>query len=269
MKPLDDYLLVADMDGTLYKNQDNLPLVNKEAIEKFVNLGGKFTVATGRGIKTAEFITKLIDFNCPIIVNNGHIFYDYDREKIVESVDFPESAKEFLKLIMERFPNAGIEVFSDEDLFVIRENETVINHLSYEHIEYDLTDLEDVLDLPWQKVIVEESEDKIGEIRDFAEKNKPDDLRMLATSKVFMEFATTYTDKGTAILKLADMLDIPHSNVCAIGNYYNDLEMIEAAGIGAIVNDSPDDLKEIADYITTKDCADGALAEFIDYIINL
>ena len=170
---------------------------------------------------------------------------------------------------MERFPNAGIEVFSDEDLFVIRENETVINHLSYEHIEYDLTDLEDVLDLPWQKVIVEESEDKIGEIRDFAEKNKPDDLRMLATSKVFMEFATTYTDKGTAILKLADMLDIPHSNVCAIGNYYNDLEMIEAAGIGAIVNDSPDDLKEIADYITTKDCADGALAEFIDYIINL
>ena len=65
------------------------------------------------------------------------------------------------------------------------------------------------------------------------------------------------------------MLDIPHSNFCAIGNYYNDLEMIEAAGIGAVVNDSPADLKAKADYITAKDCADGALSEFIDYIINL
>ena len=65
------------------------------------------------------------------------------------------------------------------------------------------------------------------------------------------------------------MLDIPHSNFSAIGNYYNDLEMIEAAGIGAFVNDSPADLKAKAAYITTNDCVDGALAEFIDYIINL
>lgn len=269
MKPLEKYLLVSDLDGTLYKNQNFIPPINKNAIKRFEELGGKFTIATGRGINPAEFISKEIEFNCPLIVNGGHTFYDYYKDKTVLSVNMPDSAKDFVKLLLNKFDSVGVEIFSDRNLFVLRANETTVNHLSYENVDYISATFDEVADLPWQKVLFEDELEKINEVRDFAKKHCPKDIKLIDTNTLFMEFATTFTDKGTAILKFADMYDIPHSNVCAIGNYYNDLEMIEAAGIGAVVNDSPSDLKEKADYITTKNCEDGALAEFVDYIINL
>ncbi|MEE1002494.1 MAG: HAD-IIB family hydrolase [Acutalibacteraceae bacterium] len=268
-QPLEDYLLVTDLDGTLYKNQNFIPKINLEAINKFENLGGKFTICTGRGVNTAEFISQEIEFNCPLIVNGGHTFYDYYKDKAVLNVNLPESAKDFVALLKNEFPNAGIEIYSDRKIFCLNVNDVTREHLSYEKVDFIESTLEEVCELDWQKVLFEDEEEEINKIREFARENCPDDIRLMDTNRKFMEFATTFTDKGTAVLTLADMLDIPHSNVCAIGNYYNDLEMIEAAGIGAVVNDSPADLKAKADYITAKDCADGALSEFIDYIINL
>lgn len=269
MKPLHDYLLVTDLDGTLYKNQNFIPKENLDAIKKFKELGGKFTISTGRGINTTEFISEEIEFNCPLIVNGGHTFYDFYKDKAVSSENLAESSKEFVRVLQSKFPNVGIEVYSDRKIFCLQVNDVTREHLSYEKVDFIEANLDDIIDLDWQKVLFEDEEDKIQEVREFARANCPEDIRLMDTHRRFMEFSTTYTDKGTAILKLADMYDIPHSNVCAIGNYYNDLEMIKAAGIGAFVNDSPADLKAQADYITTKDCEDGALAEFIDYIINL
>jgi len=269
MKPLEDYLLVSDLDGTLYKNQNFIPQENLEAIKKFEELGGKFTICTGRGINTTEFISEEIKFNCPLIVNGGHTFYDFYKDKTVLSVDLPESSKEFLKLLKNEFPDVGIEVYSDRKIFCLNVNDVTIEHLDYEKVNYIETDFDEIKDLNWQKVLLEDEPEKIERVRIFARENCPEDLRLMDTHRKFMEFSTTYTDKGTAILKLADMLEIPHSNVCAIGNYYNDLEMIKSAGIGAFVNDSPDDLKSFADFITDKDCQNGGFAEFVDYIINL
>lgn len=269
METLEDYLLVTDLDGTLYKNQNFIPKVNLEAIKKFQDLGGKFTVSTGRGINTTEFISKEIDFNCPIIVNGGHTFYDFYKDKAVLSFDLPESSKEFVKLLLSKFTDVGIEIYSDRKIFCLQVNDVLKEHLSYEKVDYIETTFDKVSNLPWQKVLFEDTLEKIEIVREFARANCPDDVRLMDTSTKFMELSTTFIDKGTSILKLADMLDIPHSNVCAIGNYYNDLEMIEAAGIGACVFDSPDDVKAHADYITTKTCDEGALAEFVDYIINL
>ncbi|MBQ5590207.1 MAG: HAD-IIB family hydrolase [Clostridia bacterium] len=269
MKPLENYLLVTDLDGTLYKNQNFIPKVNLEAIKKFEELGGRFTICTGRGINTTEFISHEIEFNTPLIVNGGHTFYDFYKDKTVLSVDLAESSKEFVRLLQSKFGDVGIEIYSDRNIYCLHVNEVTKEHLSYEKVDFIETDLDEIIDLPWQKVLFEDEEDKIQAVRDFARANCPDDIRLMDTNRRFMEFSTTYTDKGTAILTLADMYDIPHSNVCAIGNYFNDLEMINAAGIGAFVNDSPDELKSYADYITTKNCDEGALAEFIDYIINL
>ena len=268
-KLLDGYLLVTDLDGTLYKNQNFIPKENLDAIKRFEELGGKFTICTGRGINTTEFISQEIDFNCPLIVNGGHTFYDFYKDKATLKVNLAESSKEFVRLLQSQFSNVGIEVYSDRNIYCLHVNEVTKQHLSYEKVDYIETTLDEIIELEWQKVLFEDEPEEIQKVRDFARANCPEDIRLMDTNRKFMEFSTTYTDKGTAILKLADMLNIPHSNVCAIGNYYNDLEMIEAAGIGAFVNDSPADLKSFADYITDKECENGGFAEFVDYIINL
>ena len=47
MKRFDDALIVTDLDGTLYENQNHMIPQNEQAIEKFMSLGGHFTFATG------------------------------------------------------------------------------------------------------------------------------------------------------------------------------------------------------------------------------
>ena len=53
----------------------------------------------------------------------------------------------------------------------------------------------------------------------------------------------------------------------AIGDFYNDVPMLRAAGISATVGDANDDIKELVDFVGGR-CLDGAVADFIEYIEN-
>ena len=51
----------------------------------------------------------------------------------------------------------------------------------------------------------------------------------------------------------------------AIGDYYNDLEMIKIADVGAALAESPDEVKAVAKKVVCE-AKNGAVAEFIDYL---
>mgnify|MGYP001536752143 FL=1 len=61
------------------------------------------------------------------------------------------------------------------------------------------------------------------------------------------------------------ILNIKKGGLFAIGDYYNDLEMIKKADISAVPAGTPRDIEMYADY-TACSCEDGAVADFIDYL---
>lgn len=272
MKRFDKYLIVTDLDGTLYKRQDNIPKENIDAIKRFTSLGGKFAVATGRGIEAARFITEAIEIPDPIIVNNGHAIYDYNNEKLVYNIYLADEIKEFTHEIMNKFPTAGVEVYSDRDLYVIRDNHVVTDHLDYEKVERTHVTFEQAEKMPWSKLLIADDEEILLKIIEFADelesgKYKNDDFKTIRTSKLFFEGVRKNINKGTAVHELARHFDIPNENIYTIGNFYNDIELVTCA-FGAWVKDTPKELYPLAKYITTKTCADGAFAEFVDFVMN-
>lgn len=70
--------------------------------------------------------------------------------------------------------------------------------------------------------------------------------------------------KGSAITKVADYFGHPHENTLAIGDSYNDLFMIETAGIGIAMGNSEEEIKARADYITDK-IGDNGLAHAFEH----
>ena len=64
-------------------------------------------------------------------------------------------------------------------------------------------------------------------------------------------------DKGTALINIAEKLNIPLENTYAFGDGVNDICMLEAAGHGIAMGNGVDDLKEKAEYITTEILKDG------------
>ena len=74
-------------------------------------------------------------------------------------------------------------------------------------------------------------------------------------------------NKNVALQYLINKLKIEKKDILAIGDNINDLEMIRDAGIGVAVSEALDNIKEVANYVTVANVADGAFAEAIDKFI--
>ncbi len=77
--------------------------------------------------------------------------------------------------------------------------------------------------------------------------------------------------KGLALRKLAADMGVPVQEFLAIGDSENDLEMIEAAGVGVAVANAGDAVRAAADYVTEKGDGDGfveAMTRYLPYFLE-
>jgi hydroxymethylpyrimidine pyrophosphatase-like HAD family hydrolase len=89
------------------------------------------------------------------------------------------------------------------------------------------------------------------------------------SSNRYIEFNRRGVNKGAGLLNLAMLLGIRQEETIAIGDNYNDLSMIRAAGLGVGVANTVPEMKNQCDVITRATHEDGAVAEVIEtYILN-
>jgi len=122
-------VLVTDMDGTLLNSKKEVTPKDRAAIERFMQLGGKFTVATGRTIQSFSAFYDLLDLRFPVIMFNGSIIYDKLSDSVLYSESLPESAREYTMQIMREMPDIGGEVLKTHETFVFSNNEYEKRHI--------------------------------------------------------------------------------------------------------------------------------------------
>jgi hypothetical protein len=74
--------------------------------------------------------------------------------------------------------------------------------------------------------------------------------------------------KGTSLHQLTQKLGIAAEEVIAIGDSYNDITMIEFAGLGVAMGNAPDAIKEIANHVTDTNNNDGVAQVVEDFILS-
>lgn len=121
MKIFDGYLLVSDMDGTLLNSKGKLSEENKKAIEYFVDNGGHFTLATGRMMPSIKRHIHKMKVTLPVIMYNGTKVYDFNEEKIIWEKFLEEERKNIVKAVKEFDKNVGIEIYSDETVYIYQQ----------------------------------------------------------------------------------------------------------------------------------------------------
>jgi len=83
------------------------------------------------------------------------------------------------------------------------------------------------------------------------------------SSPWYLEIVPKGVNKGTAIQALCRHYGIGKDNVMAIGDYYNDVDMLNASGLPVAMANSPSDVKDIAKYVTEADNNHSGVAEAI------
>ena len=145
-----DYLLVSDMDATLLDDNHTISEENRQAIDYFIKNGGRFTVATGRMVEAVRAYMPNLHINAPAVLHNGAKIYDYEKDCAVFERFIEENRKQAIKRVYDDFPQIGLEVYSDEIVYVYRECEETKRFLtrSYE-VVYSLPD--EIWQRPWSR----------------------------------------------------------------------------------------------------------------------
>lgn len=82
-------------------------------------------------------------------------------------------------------------------------------------------------------------------------------LNVYPSKATYLEVMDTRGSKANAVRFVSERLGLKNTEIVAMGDNYNDVEMIQYAGMGVAMGNAPDDIKAKADYVTDTNNNDG------------
>lgn len=262
------WLLVSDIDGTLNSKSMKLPENNKIAINEFVNNGGNFTLCSGRNLQSLSIHYNKLGISTPAIFLNGAGIYDFKNNEMIYQNFISDEGEKIILDVLKNYKLAQLTVFT-ADKILLATRKCIYGRIISKMDKLDCELYKKISDLPrgvWGKVSFFGTKGLINKLKGvFSNDDNSKLFECFKTSPFTLEVVSKGVNKGAAVLKLAELLNIEKSNTAAIGDYYNDVEMLKRVAHPVCCGQAPDDIKSISEYVACH-CNDGAVADFIDYI---
>ncbi|MDD4850932.1 MAG: HAD family hydrolase [Gemmiger sp.] len=266
---LRDYLVFCDMDNTLLTAKEGVPTCNRTVIHLFTSMGGRFTVATGRPPESIRAALGDIQLSLPAISCNGALLYDFKSNTVLRrSALEQEQATAAIRDILEKFPQMGVEVMAGAgQMYVIHPNRYTHAHQVDEKLPSVACPLENVPD-GWVKAVFASDPDTIRKLQHYTKTHYYGrDNYFLPTNTIYFELMPAGVSKATGLRDLCTVLGDSPKKTIVIGDYFNDLELMKAAGHSVAVANAPAEVKNVADEVTICTCRDGAVGEYLYKLI--
>jgi Cof subfamily protein (haloacid dehalogenase superfamily) len=266
-------LLAIDVDGTLLDSRGQVPEANLDAIAAAASSGARIAIVTGRSFSFALPAVKRLGDPLTLVVYNGAIARMRSGETLLRRLLPREAARDVL---------GATEAWRDSALLQFdrpSRGQLVYDRLDWTHPnrvrfrEKNLALLEEVPAL--EDALVEDPiqiafNGSVATMRALVDTLRSTSalggLSISLTEYLHRDFslvdvAASETTKGTALATLAALLHIDRKNVMAVGDNFNDREMLEWAGIGVVMGNASADMK--AGFTTTGTNDEAGLAQAI------
>ena len=269
-KKLSNWLIASDIDGTLNDKSRRLVRRNYDAIHKYIEeYGGHFTLASGRNPESMRKHFERLDIpNGKAVVINGSGIYDFAEEKFVWTRPLYDYCIDIVRKCIKKFPTLAFQAITDDQVLIFRPTFSArilaVNAKSKVKYYYNFDKMPKE---NWYKVIFTGIPPAMKALDRYIINMSRTTENLMFSSPWSYEIVNEDTNKGKAVLKLAEILGVPQENTAAIGDYFNDYEMLKAVGLPACCGPAPRGMKRIAKLVTCH-CNLGAVADLIEYIIK-
>lgn len=269
-KNLSDWLVVSDIDGTLNNKLRQLPKRNREAINRFVlECNGNFTLASGRNVQSMrKHYENLPIAGTPAVILNGAGVYDYNHEKMLHFDAINDHAMDLVFELYKRFPLLEIEILTDKMIYTL--NSRIFARVMVRADKLHYVNCKHPEEIPrenWGKVIFLGMPDLIKRLRKYVDTLTDTRANFMSSSISSFEMLNEGVHKGTGVMKIAELYGIERSHIAAIGDYFNDYDMLKTVGLPACCGQAPKAMHEIAKFHACH-CNKGAVADLLEYIMN-
>lgn len=283
-------LLALDLDGTLLDSRSQISERNRIAIDNARGQGVHVALVTGRRFRDSRPVALELGLDVPLISHNGALTKHAATLQTVCVLPLPvEGAREALQIGRE----AGADALLSDD-------HEGLGVLVYDHLRGGNTAAHKYLS--WARRIHGEEEgakavQQVASIEDYldhdpihlsfsggcAEMDQLEDalktelgstVKILSTKYLEQDFTlidiiNPTASKGAGVAAAAAELGVAREDIMAIGDNYNDLEMLLFAGTGVVMANAPLSLREIAGLHPTASNRDDGVALAIEqFILN-
>ncbi|WP_171056228.1 Cof-type HAD-IIB family hydrolase [Paenibacillus sinopodophylli] len=256
-------LIALDVDGTLLTDDHVLTEEIRNSVQEAADRGAQIVLCTGRGPSGALPILKELGLSGTVITHNGAATINADDHSIVHQFDMiPEHLLRYVSYCRDN----GIHFDLNTAFGMMVESITPDAEVMYGHYQAKPAIQDFRLGLPsgLVKFTAFGSKEKMDEVQaEWA--GWSSELHFIRSGDFFIDIHHAEASKGKALQQLADIRGIDRSRILAIGNYYNDITMLEFAGMGIAMGNSPDEVKSAADAVTFPNSEDGVAKALREY----
>lgn len=271
---LDIQLLVLDIDGTIAGKSNDVREPVKQAIRKAQAKGIQVAIATGRMYCSALRFHQEVGSTLPLLAYQGAWIQDPATQQIHQHLPLSRTTTEQL---LDYFESDGllsllsVHFYINDQLYVreitpetqIYAKRADIKPIPVGNLRKTLTsEPTKILALSDDTAIIEQL---LGSLR---KQYTPAELYLTTSVASFFEATNPAANKGAAVRYLAEeMLGLKAENVMTIGDNFNDVEMIEYAGLGVAMGDAPADVQAIAQWVAPSVEEDGVAAAIEAFVL--
>lgn len=281
-------LLALDLDGTLLNSRGEIPDANRTAIRAAEDRGVLVTIATGRRFRDGRPVGLELELNAPLVTHNGALLkYADTLETVAASLIATETALEIVRVgkefggdaLVSADPHGKGSLLYDrlsDDNIPLKKYIAWAKRLHGDEAEEAVMHVEDLNEvLNKHEVIHISFSGSCGRMDEMAEVLRAelcDTVTILSTIYPRLDFTLIDilppdASKGEGLEKLAILNQLTPGEVMAIGDNFNDVEMLEFAGTAVVMGNADPSLLERDEFYTTVSNDEDGVAAAIDRFI--
>ena len=261
-------IIVSDLDETLLNSDKSVSEENRAAIRAARDMGVRFVPASGRGFRSMDKTLKELDLYDRageyVVSFNGGAITENKGNRLLHCQGIPFSAAEELYRRGFRY-DVCVHVYTIDTVYVYNfvqwERDFLVGRMEVTEIQernLDFLKGQEIMKCLYMNTNHQYLEEIARDLSDIT-----GDMDVSYSSNRYLEFNQKGVNKGSGLRKLAELLGVDMKDTIAIGDNYNDLSMIQAAGLGVGVGNTVEELKPLCDYVTAADYNHGAVAEVL------
>ena len=254
-------IIFSDMDGTLLRSNNTLPEGFDAMIAELKKRGVIFAPASGRQYFALlesfpqyenEFI--FLGDNGTLVMRHGKELFSLPMKKDITLEMLHESAsiKNILRVYCGK-KNAYIQDFQNTPRYY------AVLRKYYTHTGIVKT-WEEIDDVPIKVAFFDDNHNAEKTIYPKMQKFNGGEVQVLLSSDEWVDIMMPHVDKGFAVRKVQEILNIKPEECAAFGDYLNDYEMLKSVGYSFAMANAHPDLKKIAKFETASNDEGGVIA---------
>jgi Cof subfamily protein (haloacid dehalogenase superfamily) len=267
-------LLVLDIDGTIAGAENAIREPVLQAVQAAQSRGIQVAIATGRMYRSALRFHQDLGSTLPLMAYQGALVKDPATGMTQRHWTVP---RQLANQLLDHFEQPALRDLLSVHFYV--QDQLYVREITSETESYAersgiqpiaVGDLRVLEQEPTKVLALSDDTDIINTLLgNLRSQYTPAELYLTKSVATFFEATNPLVNKGTAVQFLAEeYLGLQTENVMVVGDNFNDVEMIEYAGIGVAMGNAPEPVQAIADWVAPTVEQDGVAVAIEQFLLR-